>query len=67
MGYPKGGWFQVYEDFSSMSLQYGSGGPGNVTALDKQQVLQLMWTSRSNNSPGNYTADFWVDDVQFYP
>jgi hypothetical protein len=75
LGYPKGGWFQVFEDFSSMTLQYGSGGPTNVTALDKQQVLQLLWTSRSNNNGNtsstgpaqNYTADFWVDDIQFYP
>ena len=73
LGYPKGGWFQVFEDFSSMTTQYSSGGPNTVTAADKQQVLQLMWTSRSNNVDPNgsagtpYTADFWVEGIQFYP
>ena len=72
LGYPKGCWFQISEDFASMSTQYSSGSPGTVTATDKQQILQLMWTSRSNNVNTNgpagtsYTCDIWLDDVAFY-
>ena len=65
-----GNWFQLQLPFSSMGTQYSSGSPTNVTAADETQVLQLMWTNRSNNigSPGGtpYTCDMWLDDVEFF-
>jgi hypothetical protein len=61
-----GNWFQLQLPFSSMGTQYSSGSPTNVTATDETQVLQLMWTNRSNNIAGNYTCDMWLDDIEFY-
>jgi hypothetical protein len=77
LGYTKGQWFHVSLDFANMGLQYNQGGPTTVTAADRAQVLQLMWTSRSNNNSTvdnpaggppaqTYTADIWLDDVELY-
>ncbi len=75
--YPSGQWSHVTLDFDGMGLQYGAGGPGTVQTYDRQQVLQFMWTSRSNNNSSannpaggppaqKYTADIWLDDVELY-
>jgi hypothetical protein len=66
-----GNWFALNIDFASMQTQYSSGSASQtVTPTDLTQVLQLMWTNRSNNvgSPGGtpYTCDMWLDDIEFY-
>jgi hypothetical protein len=33
---------------------------------NNQNVMQLEWTSASNNNSGNYSVDYRVDDVTFY-
>lgn len=64
-----GSWVEETVPFSSLTLQYNSGG---ITPADDSSVLQFMWTSRSNNnanglgSPQNYKCDFWLDNVQLY-
>jgi hypothetical protein len=61
------GWINPSIDFASMQTQYSSGtAPQTVTSTDQKQILQLMWTNRSNNIAGNYTCDMWLDGVAFY-
>lgn len=61
-----GVWVQETIPFTSLALQYASGAPTTAQLTDLQQVLQLQWKADSNNAAGNYTADFWIDNVQFY-
>jgi hypothetical protein len=61
-----GAWVQETIPFSSLTLQYASGSPGTIQPSDIQQILELQWKNDSNNAAGSYTADYWIDNVQFY-
>jgi hypothetical protein len=61
-----GTWVQETIAFTSLALQYNSGAPTTAQLTDLQQVLQLQWKADSNNAAGSYTADYWIDNVQFY-
>jgi hypothetical protein len=61
-----GVWMQETIPFSSLILQYSSGTPGTIQPSDIQQILELQWKNDSNNNAGSYTADYWIDNVQFY-
>jgi hypothetical protein len=52
---------------AALALQYqGTTTTQYFQTADLTQVLQFLWTSRSNNKGGKYTCDFWLDNVQFY-
>jgi hypothetical protein len=61
-----GAWQQISSAFTAFNLQYSSGSPTNVTPTDLTQIINFMWTNRSNNVAGTYTADYWIDNVQLY-
>ena len=66
------GYVLITVPFSSMAR----GGVGSSIApcsqtnvydgCNNQNVMQLEWTSASNNNSGNYSVDYRVDDVTFY-
>ena len=56
-------WTSQSVTFSAMYNQYNSYA---MLPSDLQQIIFLLWTNRSNNIAGNYTADFWVDNAQFF-
>lgn len=40
--------------------------PSTFSGVNLQQILSLEWSEGNNNVAGNVTADFYVDEVQFY-
>jgi hypothetical protein len=61
-----GAWVQETVSFTSLTLQYNSGTPNTTQPTDLKEILQLQWKADSNNAAGSYTADYWIDNVQFY-
>jgi hypothetical protein len=61
-------WVEVSYSFDQLKREEGWGATLNSDDFvdHRKEVIYLKWENGTNNIPGMYNIDYWVDDVQFY-